>query len=95
MIQAKIRDGQTQMNTILGAALLDHAAALYTQSRQTFNDILYETMLEEQVLGPLTKDLVKELIQLVDIATPPSRSRKTKWTRRPPASFPRPRRRQS
>ena len=57
-------------NTILGAALLDHAAALYTQSRQTFNDILYDTMLKEQVLGPLTKDLVKELIQLVDIASP-------------------------
>jgi hypothetical protein len=70
MVQANIREGQEQMNTILSAALLDHAVALYAQSRQTFNDILYDTMLKEQVLGPLTKDLVKELIQLVDIASP-------------------------
>jgi hypothetical protein len=70
MVQANVRDGQEEMNTLLGAALLDHAMALYAQSRQTFNDILYDTMLKEQVLGPLTKDLVKELIQLVDIASP-------------------------
>jgi hypothetical protein len=70
MAHGKIHDGQEQMNTVLGAALLDHAVALYAQSRQTFNDILYDTMREERVLGPLTKDLVKELIQLVDIASP-------------------------
>jgi hypothetical protein len=67
---AKIQDALAQMNTVLGAALLDHAMALYAQSRQTFNDILYDTMREERVLGPLAKDLVQELIEHVDVASP-------------------------
>jgi hypothetical protein len=70
MAHAKIQEALAQMNTVVGAALLDHAMALYAQSRHTFNDILYDTMREERMLGPLTKDLVQELIEHVDVASP-------------------------
>jgi hypothetical protein len=67
--QAGIPAQREQMNATLEAALLDQATALYAQSRTTFNQILYEAIQETGLLGPLTHDLVQELIDRVDLAS--------------------------
>ena len=44
------------MQQELTAILTDNVLALYKDTRQTFNDILYQAIEEKGLLGPLTPD---------------------------------------
>ena len=63
---AKIPQAREQIQQELTATLTDNVLALYKNSRQTFNDILYQAIEEKGLLGPLTPDLVKELVKRID-----------------------------
>jgi hypothetical protein len=63
---AQIPQAREQMQQELTATLTDNVLALYKNSRQTFNDILYQAIEEKGLLGPLTPDLFKELVQRID-----------------------------
>ena len=63
---AKIPQAREQMQQELTATLTDNVLALYKDTRQTFNDILYQAIEEKGLLGPLTPDLVKELVERID-----------------------------
>ena len=66
---AKIPQAREQMQQELTATLTDNVLALYKNTRQTFNDILYQAIEEKGLLGPLTPDLVKELVERIDITS--------------------------
>jgi hypothetical protein len=63
---AQIPQAREHMQQELTATLTDKVLALYQNSRQTFNDILYQAIEEKGLLGPLTPDLFKELVQRID-----------------------------
>jgi hypothetical protein len=63
---AQIPQARKQMQQELTATLTDNVLELYKNSRQTFNDILYQAIEEKGLLGPLTPDLFKELVQRID-----------------------------
>jgi hypothetical protein len=66
---AQIPAGRERMQQELTATLTDNVLALYKDTRQTFNDILYQAIEEKGLLGPLTPDLVKELVERIDITS--------------------------
>ena len=57
------------MQQELTATLTDNVLTLYKDTRQTFNDILYQAIAEKGLLGPLTPDLFKELVERIDITS--------------------------
>ena len=63
---AKIPAAREHMQQELTATLTDNVLALYKDIRQTFNHILYEAIEEKGLLGPLTPELVKELVERID-----------------------------
>jgi hypothetical protein len=63
---AQIPQARERMQQELIAALTDNVLALYQDIRQTFNDILYQAIAEKGLLGPLTPELFKELVQRID-----------------------------
>lgn len=63
---AGIPAARRQMSKALEAALADAIVALYTETRTKFNTILYEAIAERGLLGPLTPDLMQELVERID-----------------------------
>ena len=63
---AQIPAAREQIQQELTATLTDNVLVLYKDTRRTFNDILYQAIEEKGLLGPLTPDLVKELVKRID-----------------------------
>ena len=66
---AQIPQARETMQQELNATLTDNVLTLYKDTRQTFNDILYQAIAEKGLLGPLTSDLFKELVERIDITS--------------------------